>query len=474
MKLQGVTTTGIYCRADCVARPNAENVRSVPHGVGALAAGFRPCLRCRPDQLPGLGLPPSAPSEIIHALRLITDGFLNTKTTDQLAQRVGYSPRHLVRLFQDHLGASPDFVARALRAHLARRLLDDSHLSITQIAFAAGFSSLRQMNRVIRDLFGFSPSELRAKVSGGKNRGAIDGGLRLRIPYSGQVAVGTLIHYLDTRAIDGVESVEKEVYRRTTTNCGAPAVVEICQADDDAHLEVTLHLASFDSILEQVGRVRSLFGLDWDSTHAEHHLKQDPALRPLVRATPGLRMPGSWDPFETALRVIVGQQVSVAGASTVTGRLATRFGRPIDAALPGSLRTLFPTPQELAEALDPVPKDLSMPMSRARTIARFSEAVAAGDLDLTRVTPRSELIERLEQIPGIGPWTSNLIAARAGRDPDAFPAGDLGLRRAAAAQLKRSDISERELQKYAERWRPYRATAAAYLWLGKKNSKAGR
>jgi AraC family transcriptional regulator of adaptative response / DNA-3-methyladenine glycosylase II len=272
-----------------------------------------------------------------------------------------------------------------------------------------------------------------------------------------------LIAYLSSRAIPGVETVEGDCYRRTMNTCGYPGVVDVRDAGDGAHLEATMHLATFGSIIEQVERVRAMFGLNHDSTAAERHLKRDGLLGPLVRRRPGLRLPGAFDRFETSVRIIIGQQVSVAGASTVTGRLVQRFGKPVETPLPGGLRFLFPSAATLAGV---GAHDLSMPRARARTIASFAAAVAEGELDLSRVEPLDDTLARLEALPGVGPWTSNLIAARVMGHPDAFPASDLGIRAAASRLLGRTEsIPAAEIEELAESWRPYRATAAAYLWM---------
>ncbi len=465
MGLRGVVTTGIYCRSDCKARPSPGNVRPMRNAVEAQAAGFRPCLLCRPDRLPGFGIEQPA-SEIASAVRLIAEGFLDSATTDQLADRIGYSTRHLVRLFQQHIGATPDFVARSRRAHLARRLLDESDLSISQIAFAAGFVSIRQMNRVMRELFGFSPSALRQKRRRGDALDPLDGGLRLRLPYAGKLDGQRLVRYLGARAIPGVETLVGDTYRRTMVTCGFPGVVDVRDPRDGRHMEVSMHLATFGSIVDQIERVRSLFGVNQSSTEAERALRRDDVLGPLVRRRPGLRLAGAWDRFETSVRIIVGQQVSVAGASTLSGRLAARFGQTVDVDLPGGLRYLFPSPDTLARA---DLQDIGMPSARARTIITFAKAVASGEIDLVRVPSLEDVCTELEAIPGIGPWTSHLIAARAMGHPDAFAASDLGLRKGAARLLGRNEpLSARDVWALAERWRPHRTTAMAYLWMSPK------
>lgn len=462
MQIQGVVTTGIYCRADCRARPNAENVRPMPNVIAAMAAGFRPCLRCRPDRLPDMGLTETSP-QVAHALRLVADGYLDDASCEDLAKRVGYSARQLTRLFEEEIGASPDFVARACRAHMARRLLDESDLKVTDIAFAAGFQSIRQMNRVMHDLFGFSPSELRRKRRRGDVLEALDGGLRLRVPYHGVFNAERMIVYLSSRGIPGVEEVAGDVYRRTINTCGHPGVVEVRDAGDGRHLEVTLHLATFASVLEQVRRVRSLFGLTRDDHPAEAALGGDAHLGPWLRSCPGLRLPGAYDAFETSIRVLVGQQVSVAGASTVCGRLVERLGERIDAPLPGSLHSLFPTANAIAAADVAV---LDMPKARARAIIGFAQAVATGELDLYARESLEDTRRRLQALPGIGPWSADLIAARAMDHTDAFPASDLGLRKSAARAFGHEGIvSARELEQRSLSWRPWRTTAIAYLWM---------
>ncbi len=462
MAVRGVVTTGIYCRAECAARPLQRHVRRFESTIAAQAAGFRPCLVCRPDRVPGRPIEQPA-AEVEHALRLIAEGFLDSSNTDALAARIGYSTRQLGRLFEQHVGASPDFVARSRRAHLARRLLDESDLSVSGIAFASGFRSIRQMNRAMRALFGFSPSELRSKRRRGDRLDPLDGGIRLRVPYTGAFDAARSIRYLRARTIPGVEAVEDETYRRLIITCGFPGVIEARPSERGDWLDVTMHLATLGSIIDEVQRVRSLFRLDDDPGKAERALRHDPVLGRLVRRRPGTRLPGAWDRLETAVRIILGQQVSVAGASTLAGRIASRFGTELDLGLSGGLTHAFPTADMLAEAdLDRI----GIPRARATTIRALSESVATGELDLSRPAPLEDACAELEAIPGIGPWTSHLIAARAMGHADAFAAGDLGLRKAAAA-LRGSlePLSPKALESLAEGWRPYRTTAMAYLWM---------
>ncbi|MGI9600414.1 MAG: AlkA N-terminal domain-containing protein [Acidimicrobiales bacterium] len=459
VELQAVTTTGIYCRADCVARPRPDHVEPYHSGVAAEAAGFRPCLRCRPDRLPGRAT--AVPDAVAHALVLISDGHLDHHDEAELAARVGYSGRQLRRLFVDHVGASPDFVARSRRAHFARRLLDETDLSVSDIAFASGFSSVRQMNRVVKEVFAFSPSALRER----RRRGDVlstDGGLRLRVPYQGELPVAELIGYLASRAIPGVEEVRDGVYRRTILSCGHPGVIEVAPSDTDAHLEVTAHLPTFASVIDEVSRVRSLFATDEDPAEAVAVLRADAVLGPVVRSKPGIRLPGAWDRFETAVRVVIGQQVSVPAASTVTGRVAQRCGQQVDIGEP-ALTGVFPTPQSLADAdLD----GLGLTGRRAETVRAVAAAVVDGEVDLSLRADLDHIVDQWCALPGIGPWTAHVLAARVHRHPDAFPASDLGLKRSATRLLGRStDISTAELEQLSENWRPHRSLAAAHLWF---------
>jgi AraC family transcriptional regulator, regulatory protein of adaptative response / DNA-3-methyladenine glycosylase II len=459
-QVSAVATTGIYCRPECAARPNPENVAGYISPVAAEAAGYRSCLRCRPDRhlavAPAIGVPPA----VARALSLISDGYLDRFDEQALADRVGYSTRQLRRLFEQHVGATPAFVGRSRRAHFARRLLDETDLPMPVVAGAAGFGSVRQMNRVVAGIFRFSPTVLRAKRRGGDVLVA-DGGLRLRLPFMEPLDRQAALDHLEPRVTPGVEAVVGSVYRRTLEVCGNPGVIEVALAGTEPHLELTAHLPTFDSIIDDVARVRSMFGLDDDVAAAESRLGSDPLLGPLVRRRPGLRVIGGWDRFEVAVRVIVGQQISVAGATTITARIVERHGR----ALPGSalgLDRLFPTPDALL-ALDPA--GLGMPERRVATIRALAAAVLDGSVDL-RAEPET-VRAGLLGLAGIGPWTADVIMMRATRDPDAFPASDLGIRHAMSALLGRDDPpSADEIEDLAEAWRPHRALAAQHLWSG--------
>ncbi|MEZ5246204.1 MAG: AlkA N-terminal domain-containing protein [Acidimicrobiales bacterium] len=458
-QVSAVATTGIYCRPQCSARPDPKNVAPFASPVAAEAAGYRSCLRCRPDRhLPGSSTPVGVPPAVATALALISDGFLDRFDEEALADRVGYSTRQLRRLFEQHVGATPAFVGRSRRAHFARRLLDETDLAMPVVAAASGFGSVRQMNRVVESIFRFSPGELRRKRRGGDVLVA-DGGLRLRLPFVEPLDRTAALAHLLPRVTPGVEAIEGSVYRRTLEVCGNPGIIEVHLGGSDAHLELVAHLPTFDAIIDDVARTRSMFGLDDDVRAAEDHLLADPLLAPVVRAQAGLRVIGGWDRFETAVRVIVGQQVSVVGATTITARIVERHGRRLPGEALG-LTHLFPTPDALVE-LDP--DGLGMPASRTATIAALAAAVLTGDVDLA-ASP-DHLRSQLLDVKGIGPWTADVIAMRATRDPDAFPSGDLGVRQAAGRLLGRDGPpTAEEVADLARVWSPHRSLAAQHLW----------
>ena len=461
MPVEAVATTGIYCRPECAATPLPHNTSLFSAPIAAEAAGYRPCLRCRPDRHLRSIEVSSAPLPIQGAVALISSGFLDRFDEAALAGRVGYSPRQLRRLFEQHVGATPDFVARSRRAHFARRLLDESDLSMTVIASASGFGSVRQMNRVVEQIFRFAPNELRAKRRT-RDVLAADGGLRLRIPTGSLLDVDQIVRHLQPRLTSGVESLDGAVYRRTVDTCGHPGVIEVDLAAASDAVELIAHLPTFESIIDEVARVRHMFGFDDDRATAPHQLATDPSLGRLVRRRPNLRVVGGWDRFETAVRVIVGQQVSVGGATTVTAGLVERHGTPLPAPALG-LTHLFPTPEQLGP-LAAGDTDEGMPRRRAQTIGELATAVLDGRVDLFTPNP-AELRKQLVALPGIGPWTAEVVAMRAARDPDVFPAGDLGIRQAVAALDATTELpSEDECRARAEGWRPHRSLAAQHLW----------
>jgi AraC family transcriptional regulator of adaptative response / DNA-3-methyladenine glycosylase II len=452
--LSAVVTTGIYCRPGCAGRPLPDHVKGYALAAAAEADGFRACLRCRPYRS-SQPLPWTGPELVCRAVQLISDGGLDGQTEDQLARRLGVSGRHLRRLFSAELGLTPDELARSRRAHFARRLLDDTDLTITDVAFAAGFGSVRQFNRACQAIFRAPPGELRARRRL-TDRLVADGGLSLRLPYTGPLDWDALLSYFRARAIPGVESVEGDAYRRTVVVEGAPGVLELIPGSP-GHLLLRAHLPHWEQLIHLVHRARRIASLDVDVDQAVEQLSADPIVGPLVTADPGRRAPGTWDPFETGVRAIIGQQVSVAGATTITGRLVARLGVPVPGLTLLGLSHTFPDPAAVADA---DLAGLGLTGARQAAVRAFARAVIDGNVRLDRSTGLDELVRSITAIPGLGPWTAQYIALRLG-EPDAFPATDLALRRILPAALGRDAAS------VVDRWRPWRALATSHLWAAR-------
>lgn len=444
----GVRTTGIYCRPGCPARlPRRENVRFYPCTAAAQADGLRPCLRCRPDAAPGTPAALGTPATVTRALRLIAQGALEGEGVEPFAERLGVTARHLRRLFDKHLGASPLEVAHTQRVHFARKLLEETALSMTEVAHAAGFASVRRFNEAVRDALGATPTELRARsrARGGSPAAEAGDAVVLRLPYREPFAHGELLAFLAARAIPGVERVDGGAYTRVVSPGvgGAPGegpgTIAVRLAPKGAHLLASIRGVGGADLFALVARVRALFDLDADPARIDAHLARDPVLGASVRASPGLRVPGAWDAFEIAVRAILGQQVSVRAASTLAGRLVARFGRAVPGGADG-LTHLFPEPGALADA---DVASIGMPRARAEAIRGLARAVARGESVL-------EDVERFASLAGVGSWTAGYVAMRALRDPDAFPRGDVVLRR---------------FERASDPWRPWRAYAAMHLWM---------
>jgi AraC family transcriptional regulator of adaptative response / DNA-3-methyladenine glycosylase II len=397
-------------------------------------------------------------SEVVcRAIRLVVDGGLGSESEAAVASHLGLSARHLRRLFRDQVGVTPLQLARSSRAHFARRLLDDTDLSITEIAFASGFGSLRQFNRTLSEIFRAPPRELRSRRRAA-DRLVADGGLKLRLAYAGPLAWDTMLGYLGARAIAGVEHVSDGIYRRTIKVDGDPGVIEVALGGPD-HLLLTAHLPHWGGLIHVVQQVRRIFNLDFELERANALLGHDALLGARIASLPGLRVPGAWDPFEVGVRAIIGQQVTVAGAGTIIARVVARHGTPVLGLALLGLTHLFPTAAVLAGA------DLSgcgLTGARIAAIHNFAGAVAGGEIRLDRSRSLGEQLVSLVEVPGLGPWTANYVALRMGEE-DAFPATDLGLRRGLET-LTGSTASDRDIGEVAERWRPWRAHAAIHLW----------
>jgi AraC family transcriptional regulator of adaptative response / DNA-3-methyladenine glycosylase II len=464
--VSAVVTTGIYCRPGCGANPLPKNVLPFPSAAAAEAAGYRACLRCRPYRLqPAASW--AGPETVCRAVQLILDGALDGKTEHDLARRLFISARHLRRLFQEHLGATPDQLARSARTHFARRLLDDTDLTVADVAFASGFGSLRQLDRACRAVFRAAPQELRARRRAA-DRLVADGGLALRVPFRPPLDWDAMLGYFEARAIPGIECVSDGTYRRTVAIDGDPGVIELSSGGPD-HLLLTAHLPHWEGLIHLVQRARRIFALDADVEGAARGLDADPIIGPLLRARPGIRPPGAWDPFETGVRAIVEQQVRGGRASTIVARIVERHGTAVPGLWALGLTHLFPEPPTLATA------DLTgigLTASRAAAMNAFAGAVADHSVRFDRGSTLDQFIESVTALEGLGPWTAQHLALRLG-EPDAFPAADLGLRRSLSGD-RGHPVSRRAAEALAERWRPWRAHAAAHLWLSARSSRVGR
>jgi AraC family transcriptional regulator of adaptative response / DNA-3-methyladenine glycosylase II len=495
-----VTSTGIYCRPSCPAvTPKRTNVRFLRSAAAAQRAGFRACKRCRPDASPGSPEWNVRADVVGRAMRLIADGSVDRDGVAGLARRLGFSERHLHRQLVAELGAGPLALARAQRAQTARLLIETTALPFTDIAFAAGFPSIRQFNETVREVFATTPTELRRGAAarerglrrGANGRGATTsangaghgdaaagatGGastrLTLRLRYRAPFDAAGLLAFLGTRAVPGVEEQTETSYRRVLRLPHGPGFATLAPAED--HVRCELQLADLRDLGAAVQRCRRLLDLDADPVAIAEVLGADPLLEPLVRAAPGRRVPGAVDGDELAVRAVLGQQVSVAGARTLAGRLTAQLGEPLPAP-DGALTHTFPTAAAIAAA---DPDTLGLTKSRARALVGLCTALAGPDrpghvandsgadglgrLALDPGADRGEARARLLALHGIGPWTAEYIAMRALGDPDAFPTTDLGIQHALERAGCPSD--PRSITAQAERWRPWRAYAVQHLW----------
>ena len=455
-----VLTTGIYCRPICPAlTPRPENVRFFISASAAEEEGFRPCLRCRPEASPGTPDWQGSSALVSRALRLITEGLLDEGGVDGLAQRLNIGTRQLRRLFVNELGAPPSAVAQTRRLHFAKKLIDETQLPMSEIAFCAGFSSIRRFNAAIRGAYDRSPTELRRAGNSGQPE-AGDLNLRLKLSYRPPLDWSALIQFLRARAIPGVESVERDTYRRTVRVGNSAGVIQVRILEGGQHLLLSVPPELSRGLMHISERMRALFDLRADPLAITDHLKGDEGMSALVERYPGLRVPGAWDGFEVAVRAILGQQVSVKTANTLAGRLVKKYGESLQTVENDQLAYLFPRPERLADASL---SDIGLTPGRVEAIRTLARAVSDGELDFSTAIGLEEAVARLTDLPGVGPWTAQYIAMRALSEPDAFPAGDLALRRG-AAETKGSILTEPQLRGRAEAWRPWRAYAAMYLW----------
>ena len=460
----GVTSTGVYCRPVCPARSaKYENCRFFGSAAAAQEAGFRPCLRCRPETAPEMASWRGTSNTVSRALALISDGALDGEgaSVETLAERLGLGQRQLRRLFIQHLGASPVSVAQTRRVLFAKQLIHETRMPMTQVALAAGFGSVRRFNEIFHELFHRPPRALRRKTSA-KNPASAQAGVTLRLRYRPPYDWESMLGYLRARAIPGVELVENGSYRRTVEIDGFVGSVEVAHLPQRQSLSVTIRFPNVQSLPAIVTRVRRVFDLGADIETIDEHLSRDPLLAPLVAQRPGLRAPGGWDGFELAVRAILGQQITVVAARQLAGRLVALHGATVLAGdrIHPSLSHVFPTPKRLASAR---PLGLGMPGARQSSLKALAEAALA-DLNLFRPFGTiEEAIVRLRTIRGVGEWTAQYIALRALRETDAFPATDIGLLRG-AEKIDGTRSTSAGLLSRAESWRPWRAYAAQHLW----------
>ncbi|MFF2924041.1 AlkA N-terminal domain-containing protein [Streptomyces celluloflavus] len=458
-----VSTTGIYCRPSCPATtPRRHNVTFYPTSAAAQGSGFRACRRCRPDAVPGSAEWNARADVVGRAMRLIGDGVVDREGVSGLAARLGYSARQVQRQLNAELGAGPVALARAQRAHTARVLLQTTGLPATEIAFAAGFASVRQFNDTIREIYALTPSELRAARPGrGARFGPVapqhaSGGLALRLPFRGPYAARQIFDHLQRRAITGIEDISGEpggrTYRRTLRLPNGAGIAEVDEVTGDGWLECRLYLSELRDLTTATQRVRRLFDLDADPYAVAERLGADPVLAGLVSRCPGLRSPGAADAHELALRAVLGQQVSVAAGRTLGGKLVAAHGDPLPEPS-GALTHLFPRSQDLAAVSF---AELGMPGARRETLRTLSAALAGGTVTLDGGTDRDQAERALLGLRGIGPWTAGYIRMRALGDPDVLLTGDVALR----AGMRRAGSSAA----HADTWRPWRSYAMHHFW----------
>ena len=449
-----VRSTGIYCRPVCPApAPKPSNVVYYANAASAAAAGFRPCLRCRPELSPAVqqGLEQET---VRRALDLIHEGFLQGAGVASLAARVGVGARQLQRLFVAALGVTPLQLHTNQRLLQAKQLLTETALPITDIALAAGFNSLRRFNDAFLDGCGMAPSAIRRMP----RRVQPGDGLRLRLGYRPPLDFGLMLQFLRRRMIPGIEQIDEDRYRRVIGPATRPALLQV--SADPGRSELLLQLDNVDprAIPQVVRRVRHMFDLDADLQQVHATLASEPLLAEGIAQRPGLRVPGGWDGFEVAVRAVLGQQVSVAAATTLARRLVVAHGHPLDG-MPEGLDRLFPAPSVLVDA---ELEAIGLPRTRAATLRALARACADGTLEFSAGQRLDAFVQRCVALPGIGPWTAHYIALRALGQPDAFPAGDLVLQQMLGSPGKR--LTERQTEQRSQPWRPWRAYAVLHLW----------
>lgn len=454
----GVRTTKIYCRPVCRSRTSKEsNVVYFPSAAAAAEAGFRPCLRCRPESSPGTSAWTGTQNTVARALRLIGESGLENGGVEGLAERLGVGARHLRRLFLRHVGATPNAVAQTRRLHFAKKLIDETQLSMTEVAIASGFGCVRRFNDCIHKVYQRTPSQIRklAARNAPQREGRYVFHLHFRPPYNWPL----MLEFLAARATPGVEAVDAGRYRRSISLNGKFGYFEVAFDKSNSALTAQIEFVDPRALFPIVERISAMFDVSADWAVIAKTLGADPTIAPQVAAEEGLRVPGCWDGFELVTQAILEQQVSVAAATTLAGSLARKFGVPFY--VPGGLSRIFPAPEALADADF---ADIGLPRARAASIRSFARAVCEKQIRFDSITDGTTFLADLREIPGMSDWTAQYVAMRVLRDPDAFPSGDPALRRSAGVR------SARELESESQAWRPWRAYAAMLLWHGLNRS----
>ena len=449
-----VTSTHIYCRPSCPAQtPMSKNVRFYPSAAAAQLAGFRACKRCRPDASPGSPEWNTRADVAARAMRLIADGLVDREGVNGLAQLLGYSVRQLERLLRNEIGAGPIAIARAQRAQTARILIETTNLAMTDVAFASGFSSVRQFNDTVQAIFASSPTLLRSRSRGSRHPVDASTAIHLRLAFRQPLCPDNLFGHLAATAIPGVEEVLEQTYRRSLRLEHGSGIVELTPTPE--YINCRAVLSDLRDLTALIARSRWLLDLDADPVAIDAQLSTDLSLAPLVRKSPGRRVPRCIDGAEMALRAVLGQQVSTSAAQTHAGRLVQQHGEPVSDPH-GGLTHLFPQPSDLRDVR------LAMPTKRHATFDALVSALDSGDLILGPGSDRVEAMHVLSKIPGVGPWTRQVIAMRSLGDSDAFPESDLGVRH--GAELLGLPATPAALVERSRPWRPWRAYAVQYLW----------
>jgi len=457
----GVTSTGIYCRPICPApSPKPENVTYFPTASAAVKAGLRPCLRCRPESSPGTPAWNGTSATVSRAMKLIRAGEMAPPGIEELSAKLGVSARHLRRLFKTHIGASPKTIVNTQRVLFAKKLLNETTMTISAIALASGFGSIRRFNAAFKKLYAKTPSELRRSRSEIKNTSGAPFHCRLTLAYRPPLDWEKMLDFLKARAIPGVETVEANRYRRTVRIGDCRGRIGVWRADKKNALNLETELNDSSRLMEIVARVRQMFDLDADMNAIHESLSMDDLLKGIIEKNGGMRLPGAWDPFEVVVRAVVGQQISVKGAKTILGRITERAGMVAGKLADQELNLFFP---DAGEVSGTNLTGLGMPLKRSDTLQRVGRAVHSGQVRLEAGRKTAEFIDEILQIKGIGPWTANYIAMRAFGEPDAFIAQDLGIIKALAPEGGARPTAA-QVEKRAESWRPWRAYAAVYLW----------